>query len=143
MHNYVLNIRYYSLSQIKRSPDAEFIEKKRIRIKITGDGTRIGKHLHVVNFAFTILDEGEKAYSATGNHCIAIVKEAESYEALKPALQDIIMDVQTVTSLTINETTYSIEYYLGGNWKFLAMVTGIDSASCQYTCIWCKCPALE
>ena len=23
------------------------------------------------------------------------------------------------------------------------MVTGTDSASCQYTCIWCKCPALE
>ena len=30
-------------------------------------------------------------------------------------------------------------YYLGGDWKFLALVTGIDSATSQYTCIWCKC----
>ena len=30
-----------------------------------------------------------------------------------------------------------------GDWKFLAMITGIDSASSTHTCIWCKCPALE
>ena len=30
-------------------------------------------------------------------------------------------------------------YYLGGDWKFLATVTGIDSASATYSCIWCKC----
>ena len=32
---------------------------------------------------------------------------------------------------------------MGGDWKFLAMATGIDSASCEYACIWCKCPALD
>ena len=44
-------------------------------MKLTGDGTNIGKH-HV-NFAFTLLDEGDAAYSASGNHCIAILKESE------------------------------------------------------------------
>ena len=24
-------------------------------------------------------------------------------------------------------------------WKFLAVVTGIDAASSDYACIWCKC----
>ena len=28
---------------------------------------------------------------------------------------------------------------MGGDWKFLASITGIDSASSTYTCIWCKC----
>ena len=77
-------------------------------MKFTRDGSRIDKYLHVLNFAFTILDEWAMAY-----HCIAIAKELESYEEI------IIMDVQTVTALTINETTYSMEYYLGGDWKFL------------------------
>ena len=58
---------------------ASFIRDKKVRVKLTGDGTNIGKHLHVVNFAFTILDEGDLAYSAAGNHCIAIFKEAEHY----------------------------------------------------------------
>ena len=35
-------------------------------MKLTGDGTNIGKHLHVVNFGFILLDEGEQAYSAAG-----------------------------------------------------------------------------
>ena len=43
-------------------------------VKLSGDGTNIGKRLHVVNFTFTMLDEGEKAYSAEGNHVLAIVK---------------------------------------------------------------------
>ena len=36
-----------------------------------------------------------------------------------------------------------IEYFLGGDWKFLTTITGIDSATANYACIWCKCPALE
>lgn len=72
-----------------RSPDAEFISRQLVKVKLTGDGTNIGKRLHVVNFGFTILDEGELAYSAAGNHCIAIFKEPEDYDSLKIALQDI------------------------------------------------------
>ena len=28
---------------------------------------------------------------------------------------------------------------MGGDWKFLAIVTGIDSAKADFACIWCKC----
>ena len=53
--------------QIKQSPpDIKFMVEKKIRVKLTGDGTNIGKRLHVVNFGFTLLDEGDKAYSAAG-----------------------------------------------------------------------------
>ena len=46
-------------------------------MKLSGDGTSIAKCLHVLNFVFTLLDEGEKAYSYEGNHCLAIFKEKE------------------------------------------------------------------
>lgn len=53
--------------QMKDSPsDAKFIMDKKVRVKLTGDGTNIGKRLHVVNFGFTLLEEGDKAYSAAG-----------------------------------------------------------------------------
>lgn len=32
---------------------------------------------------------------------------------------------------------------MGGDWKFLATICGIQSASAQYSCIWCKCPKSE
>ena len=126
-----------SLQVASSPPDASFIRDKRVRVKLTGDGANIGKHLHVVNFAFTILDEGDLAYSAAGNHCIAIFKETEDYDSLKRCLHDIIRDVE---ALPVNDFEFEINYYLGGDWKFLAVITGIDSATSTYSCIWCKCP---
>lgn len=64
----------------------QFHQNRKVRVKFTGDGTNMGKRLHVVNFEFTILDEGDLACSAMGNHCLAIFKEPEMYETLKNAL---------------------------------------------------------
>jgi len=112
-------------------------------VKLTGDGTRIGKRLHVVNFGFTLLEEEDIAYSAAGNHCIAVIKEPEKYDKLVLSLEDIKKEVEALSSIEVNDICFSIEYFLGGDWKFLATVTGIDSATANYACIWCKCPALE
>ena len=34
------------------------ISPNKERVKLSGDGTNIGKRLHVINFTFTLLDEG-------------------------------------------------------------------------------------
>ena len=62
---------------------------------------------------------------------------------MKLCLQDIVANVNALSMITVREQAFEIEYYLGGDWKFLAMMTGIDSASSTYACIWCKCPALN
>ena len=109
-----------------------------MNVKLSGDGTRIGKRLHVVLFTFTLLEE-EQYCSTLGNHILAIFKQPESYESLKSALADIIADVKRLTEIVVDGVKFRIMYYLGGDWKFLATVTGIDSASAAYSCIWCKC----
>ncbi len=78
----------------------------------------------MVNFTYTLLDEGSKAYSYEGNHPLAIFKASESYETLKNALEDITAEVKNLHTITINSQTYQVDYYLGGDWKFLALVTG-------------------
>ena len=110
--------------------DVSFKTKKTIRVKLSGDGTSIGKRLHVVNFTFTVLDEGSKAYSYEGNHSIAIFREEEKkYDGLQRALADIISEVETLNSISVDGTSFGIEYFLGGDWKFLAVVTGKSSLS--------------
>lgn len=52
----------------KGPPDAPFLVNKKVRVKLSGDGTGIGKRLHVVNFTFTLLNEGDAAYSSEGNN---------------------------------------------------------------------------
>ena len=65
----------------KSPPDVPFLINKMVRVKLSGDGTRIGKRLHVVNFTFTLLD-GDAAYSSEENHPIAIFKDPENYDSL-------------------------------------------------------------
>ena len=43
-----------------------------IRVKLTGDRTEIVRGLSVVNINFTVLEEGQRACSAFGNHSITI-----------------------------------------------------------------------
>ena len=72
-----------------------------IRIKLTGDGTQIGRGLSIVNFAFTILEEEETAMSVRGNHCIAILKVSESYDELYNGLKNIIDEARDLDCITV------------------------------------------
>ena len=137
-----LRIRIEQLLKVS-SPNSTFCQSRKVRIKLSGDGTKIGKRLHVVSFTFTILEQGERPGSYEGNHILAVFKEPEDYDSVKNALADIIKEVEQLQKIEVDGITYELEYYMGGDWKFLAMITGIDSASCAYACIWCKCKADE
>ena len=76
-----------------------------IRIKLTGDGTRIACGFSVVNIAFTMLEEGAIAHSAMGNHVVAILKVSESYEELLAGLEDICEEAKDLSVITINGFT--------------------------------------
>lgn len=78
---------------------------------------------------------------AIGNHCLIVLKESEDYKSMKAGLGDLIKEVESLKTITVGEHTFAIEYFMGGDWKFLAMATGLDSASSTFACIWCKCPA--
>ena len=134
----VLRSRIQHLVSIS-PPDSEFMKSKKVNVKLSGDGTRIGKRLHVVCFTFTLLNEEDTTGSFEGNHILAVFKAPENYHFLKKALEDIIKDVELLKEIKVGLNTFSIDYYMGGDWKFLAAVTGIDSASSTYACIWCKC----
>lgn len=76
-----LEIRLQSLIK-NTSTDSAFRQNRKIQVKLTGDGTNIGKRLHVINVTFTILDEGAKPMAADGNHLVAIIKVTENYDKL-------------------------------------------------------------
>ena len=69
------------------SSDAPFRQNCCLHDKLSGDGTNIGKCLHVINFI--LLEEGALAYLAEGNHPLAIIKESEKYDEMCSALKDI------------------------------------------------------
>ena len=90
-----------------------------------------------------MINEGKKAQSVFGNYSIAILKIGESYEELAAGLEDIIKKVEDLEIIKIGDTVYSIEFYLGGDLKFLAIMCGIEAANSDHACIWCKCPKAQ
>ena len=114
-----------------------------IQVKLTGDGTIIGRSFHVLNIAFTLINDLSSVSSCDGNHLLAILKCPENYDSLKESLEDILKEASELKSVSINGRTHQIEYFLGGDLKFLALVCGIEAANGSYSCIWCKCRSSE
>lgn len=48
----------------------------------------------------------------TGNHCLAIFKEPESYSLMRVCLSDIRQEIESLSSITVDGVTFEIEYYL-------------------------------
>lgn len=117
--------------------------QNKVRVKLSGDRTNVGKHLHVINITFTIVEEGSKAMSADGNRLVAVIKVLEDYDHLFVALGDLRNEVEQLTSICIENVCYEIEWFLGGDWKFLACICGLGAAHAKTPCIWCKCPLYD
>lgn len=43
--------------------------------------------------------------------------------------------MESLKQLSAGDYTYDIEYFLGGDWKFLACVCGLGAANQDYACI--------
>ena len=115
----------------------------KLQVKLSGDGTKVCRKLNLINFTFTLLNEGDLAKSPKGNHTIAIISAIEGYDTLKTALSDICEEAQRLTSIEVNGMTFPVEYFLGSDLKFLVIVCGIESATCTYACVWCTCSSSE
>ena len=128
---------------LRRQIERMDLKDDTVKVKLSGDGTNIGKRLKIVNFTFTILNEKEVAMGERGNYILAIIKADETYENLLQSLADLRSEMTLLNKIIVNNRTYNIEYFLGGDWKFLACVCGLGAANQDYACIWCKCPRLQ
>lgn len=71
-----------------------------IKIKLSGDGTNIGKRLTVVNFTFAILNEKELAMGEKGNYVLAVIKTTETYDNLRESLADLQMEMSNLKEIS-------------------------------------------
>ena len=125
---------------VRLQKNGEINDGETIKIKLSGDGTNIGKQLTVVKFTFTILNEKDVAMAEKGNYVLAVIKTTETYHNLRDSLADLQMEMSNLKEISANNCTYKIEYFLGGDLKFLALVCGLGRANEDYACVWCKCP---
>ena len=61
----------------------------------------------------------------------------ESYESIKKCLKHLIDKLRVVSAIEINNQTYQIEFYAGGDLKWLSNCFGINAANSKYPCPFC------
>ena len=113
--------------------------KNAIRIKFTGDKAFITRCKSLLNCAISFLNDEANCKSAKGHHLLGSFEvEDENYENLCICLNEILQKFESLNEVNINEISYKIIMYLGGDLKFLATFMGLKSAASNYPCVWCK-----
>ena len=105
-----------------------------IKVKITGDGTCISHSMHAVLIAFTIITAEANPNSPGGNHTIALFNCGEDYSDLAEGLGDICDELKHLKVITVDGVEYTVEFFFGADWKFLALCCGIEAANAKYSC---------
>ena len=130
------------ISKLSDPKRAHLLETRKVRIKLSGDGTNITCKQSFVNLSYTLVDE-KTSMSEHGNYLLAIVKCHEDSASLKKALRDLIQEFEDLTSVTVNGERIEIDKYLGGDLKYLNQIMGIAGFGSSYSCLWCHCSSSE
>lgn len=114
-----------------------------IKVKLTGDGTSVSRSVYLIVIAFIIIQEDVVTNSPSDHYTIALINSTENYKNLSECFEDIVSEMKNLNILKVDDYTYTIDFFLGADMKFLAMCTGIEAANSTYPCVWCKCPSTD
>ena len=117
-----------------------------IKVKISGDGAKMSRTTNFMILSFALLQTGEKVMSSKGNRTLCIVNGPEKYDTLKSSMGSVINEINSVIKngkLEVDGKEVPIEMFLGGDYKFLLMTTGLKGATSDYACLWCKIHRLQ
>ncbi len=136
--------------------DTECEEGELLKIRLSGDGTKVSKTLNFLNFGMGLLEAKGPVTPASGeegNRTLAVVETTESYESIKVSLGDIVdavnqiqagRDENNIVDYTTRDGKHvRLQFSLSGDMKFLLIVVGLKAANSKFACLYCKVPKTE
>jgi hypothetical protein len=91
--------------------------------------------------SFTMLQLDKKFMSSKHNRTVVVIDGPEECETLKSSLSNFCSEVNELnnkgSTLTDGEEV-DLEFFLGGDLKFLLMMLGINNATSNHACLYCK-----
>jgi hypothetical protein len=122
--------------KIRNSP--LIINDSIIKIKFSADGKFVSRKVKSINITFTIINEGDKAKTASGNYTLGIfkLKKKEDYAELSECFHELGKKIDELEFVKINEKTYHIQKYFGGDLKIMLLMCGINADNFKYPCLY-------
>jgi hypothetical protein len=135
----------------------------KIKIKLACDGTNISRNVKLVNFAFSIINEKNKAATAKGCYRLGIFRlDKEDYASTKswlpvlwskikilnriyfdPVNKSVLDDVELANFCRIGNIQQNqfveieIDYAFCNDYKMNLIVLGLKAANSKWPCIYC------
>jgi len=91
--------------------------------------------------SFALLDLGDDVMAAKGNHTIAVLKGKGNYKALQESFADVFNEINKLNSenkIEVNDRVINLEFFLGGDYKFILLMMGLKGTTSHYAHAWCK-----
>lgn len=117
------------------------IKNTKIQVKLSGDGARMSRSTNFMMMSFTLLQLKEKVMSPKHNRTVAVINGPKKYETLKSSLSDFFTEVNNLIEagkISIDGSDFALEFFVGGDLKFLLLIMGINSAISDFACLYCK-----
>ena len=110
-----------------------------IKVKICCDGTKIGRKLYLLNFAFTIINDTENCSSCFSHFTLAIGEIKECYDDLKEPIEYLMSQLKILPTFEFNNKLFKLEYYFAADLKLALIITGLKAANSDFPCLYCHC----
>lgn len=126
--------------------DPSFGVNEPVKVKISGDGTKMSRSTNFMFLSFSLMQTDEKVMSSRGNRTIAIVNGPEKYDTLEHSFSSVINEINTVLEagfIDVDGKQVKVEMFLGGDYKFLLMVMCLSGATSTHVCLRCLIHKLD
>lgn len=136
--NFTTTLKQHIKQLLNDKPE---LQDTAIEVKISGDGARMSRTTNFMMFSFALLQAKESVMSSKSNRTVAIVNGPEKYDTMKTSLNFFFQEVNELIdkqTISIDGKEIKLKFFLGGDMKFLLMIMGLNSATADYACLWCK-----
>ena len=106
------------------------LKGRKIQVKLSDDGARMSRTTNFMMMSFTMLQLDEKIMSSKHNRTVVVINGPEEYETLKSSPSNFCSEVNELInkgSTLIDGEEVDLEFFLGGDLKFLLMMFGINN----------------
>ncbi|RIB28329.1 hypothetical protein C2G38_2239583 [Gigaspora rosea] len=113
-----------------------------IKLKLGGDGREVGRSTHYVMFTVCILNEENSVLDPIKQHCICLYTGIEKFESLQSAFGVFIDELKQIVNQGFEDNegnSWKVDLWFSSDWKFMALVLGINGLTSHYFCLYCDC----
>eukprot|EP00732_Lithocolla_globosa_P000492 Lithocolla_globosa_v1_NODE_152_length_5671_cov_121.982906.p1 type:complete len:465 gc:universal NODE_152_length_5671_cov_121.982906:2437-3831(+) len=105
-----------------------------IKIKLSGDGRNVGRKIKHVMITFCLFNSGKLVTKPDHQFCLSIYVGKEGYDALRQGLAPLFEELNDLqeNGFYFEGVHYDVELFFTADWKFMALVLGLNGANCDY-----------